>query len=1380
MWYRARGLSENVVNLQNEILNRKIAKINRKRPPAPKPQPAPVSAPAPKPKPATPAPPPPKAYVPTDNPESLHFKRGHYLGLCVELLDYDIVSFDIFDTLILRKVESPHDVFSLMAYEMDAPEFRGIRVLAEQTARNRKEEYYNTREIVIEDIYNVLESQYSIDKKWMEREIELELELCVANPYMKMVYDTIRQNKRDIFIMSDMYLPRSTVEAILSRNGFGIYNHLFLSNQLGLRKGDGSMQLYVSENYCDGKKLIHIGDNYEADVRKSRDRKMAAHHYLPVRDLATPFRENHLFNLCGFFYRGLINNELHNGLWEENKYYEHGFKVAGLMACGYSLFINKLVKEHNISKVLFCARDCDVIHKVYNNHYNMVENDYISVSRLALLAITSERFLHDFIERIVKKVTDSVSVKTYGEALVALGFDYLIPFIHEYGLSDFDPCGKEGHGAISSLIMDHSALIKKQNEPQIRAAKQYFANLIEGHQNILIVDIGWSGSCIRLLKYFIETNFPERDFNIFGALMFTNDTVMLRSSLQQGNIYPYIASPYLNRDIFNTQLKNSNRNNRFFEYLFTSPNPSLIAYGLNEDGALDFLYSDIEYNHYDHIKDIHKGILDFADKFNSQYIGKWNKDIYIGPYAAATAYFKTLDFGHYMDELFADFTDDFIQTKSFKPSSAMADQNDDVRPLNHIAVRKTQRTERILMISHAMQYNGAPHSLLRVCKIIQGLGFSVDVWSSIDGDFTKEFEQIGIIVEIVPQRALDDPKDIANRVSQYSMAIINTIYLDRYADVIGRVIPAAWFIREATEIPRAVEGDFGRFITFSNYPNLYCVSDYAKDFISIYNPHVRVLNNCVEDHFTETETVADGADGKVKFLILGTFEHRKGQDIIFDAFERMPEAYQKQAEVYVAGACRTGSFFRDYWFKQMERVKNNPNFIYLGEIKNIPDKIKTISEMSVMVVASRHEACSLAALEAAMMAKPLIVTTSVGAKYMVSEENGLIVENDDPESMKNAFMYMIDNKHMLKSMGDASRVWYELYASIPCHTQDIQAMIEENLTTQALYTQTCDESRIDHVFNTMKEQNELLTFAREIPKIAGKYDAGICSDFLVKAEETLIEKYNSYPRDTALIVSLTSFPGRIGLVHHTIKSLLEQYMKPDRIILWLAKPQFKRHKGLPKELLALRGDRFEIRWCNDDLKPHKKYYYTMLENPDAVVITVDDDVAYEKSMVSSLYESYMKFPHAISCLRGHKITFNKNNNVALYKNWAKEDNSVFGSPSFDFIPTGVGGVLYPPHSLHKEVFNKKAILELCLNADDIWLKIMSVANGYPAVLAAKNSAINLVEGTQNNDECLYRKNVFLNENDHVMKKLINVYNNFFDEPSIEDRIREDGCGGSKP
>ena len=98
---------------------------------------------------------------------------------------------------------------------------------------------------------------------------------------------------------------------------------------------------------------------------------------------------------------------------------------------------------------------------------------------------------------------------------------------------------------------------------------------------------------------------------------------------------------------------------------------------------------------------------------------------------------------------------------------------------------------------------------------------------------------------------------------------------------------------------------------------------------------------------------------------------------------------------------------------------------------------------------------------------------------------------------------------------------------------------------------------------------------------------------------------NTQPRPVKIIASLTSYPARINVVPYVIASLLNQTVKPDKIILWLAETQFP-DKKLPPLFDEVRACGVEVRFCPEDLGPHKKYFYAMQEYPDHIIITFDD------------------------------------------------------------------------------------------------------------------------------------------------------------------------------
>ena len=117
---------------------------------------------------------------------------------------------------------------------------------------------------------------------------------------------------------------------------------------------------------------------------------------------------------------------------------------------------------------------------------------------------------------------------------------------------------------------------------------------------------------------------------------------------------------------------------------------------------------------------------------------------------------------------------------------------------------------------------------------------------------------------------------------------------------------------------------------------------------------------------------------------------------------------------------------------------------------------------------------------------------------------------------------------------------------------------------------------------------------------------------------------NDKPRGEKIIVSLTTFPARINVVGYAIKSLFNQTVKPDRIVLWLASSQFE-NVQLPQLISELVEKGLEIRYC-EDVRSHKKYFYALQEQQsNELVITYDDDLVYPENSIELLYKKHAPF-----------------------------------------------------------------------------------------------------------------------------------------------------------
>lgn len=249
-------------------------------------------------------------------------------------------------------------------------------------------------------------------------------------------------------------------------------------------------------------------------------------------------------------------------------------------------------------------------------------------------------------------------------------------------------------------------------------------------------------------------------------------------------------------------------------------------------------------------------------------------------------------------------------------------------------------------------------------------------------------------------------------------------------------------------------------------------------------------------------------------------------------------------------------------------------------------------------------------------------------------------------------------------------------------------------------------------------------------------------------------------REQRIIISLTSFPQRMHDIHYTIYSLLNQSLKPDAVVLWLAEEQFpNKEQDIPQSVLNLRGNGLTIKWCQD-LRSYKKLIPSLKEYPNDIIVTTDDDIYYPPTWLELLYTSYLRNPHTIHCHRGHKIRFDKYGNVLPYKKWKHRISHDFAS--FHNFFTGAGGVLYPPHCLHSDVSNIKLFQTLAPNADDIWFWAMAVINDTP-INIVENNLKNLIyvnperELKLTSEFTLAMVNTANGQNDQQLKQVIGYY-----------------------
>ena len=234
-------------------------------------------------------------------------------------------------------------------------------------------------------------------------------------------------------------------------------------------------------------------------------------------------------------------------------------------------------------------------------------------------------------------------------------------------------------------------------------------------------------------------------------------------------------------------------------------------------------------------------------------------------------------------------------------------------------------------------------------------------------------------------------------------------------------------------------------------------------------------------------------------------------------------------------------------------------------------------------------------------------------------------------------------------------------------------------------------------------------------------------------------------RKRKVIISFTTIPSRMDKVWITIESLLRQTCKPDEIILWLAKDEFKGN-DFPKRVKQQMRRGLTIRYC-DNLKSYKKFYDTMKENPDAFVVTVDDDIIYPEKMLELLLKTYEENPNCIICNRSHLMR-KSHGKLLPYCRWTYwvDRKEILPEPSFQNFFTSGGGTLFPVFLLDRRILEKDVFMKMAPLADDVWLNFVCWISG----LKTKNTKsafgnILLIESSAKKG--LLLENVDKNKND---------------------------------
>ena len=470
----------------------------------------------------------------------------------------DVVSFDIFDTALLRNVAHPTSVFDLMGENglvrqklRNGQPFADLRVWSERVARDRSVERGGSVEIGLDSIYEVLAEFLKLGLEERDKlkslELDYERKALEANPtILKWAALAAERGKRIIFV-SDMYLPSSFLRETLAAAGYSS-PMVFVSNEHGAGKHEGKLYHLVS-TLCgaSGHRIFHVGDNLRADKTCAEEAGWRAAHYAEAGEaLPYPLQLPDTSRLCienRATTVGIGLSRLHRLAvkaqdlpFHESLAWNIGYEILGPTVLGFAGWVAAQAKRDRLERVVFLSRDGFLPHKVYTllreSGHAICDARYVWASRRLLYctAIKSTDDIDAFIPKI--HFTRDTTLTEYFDIL-HINKDELADFAHKLSFGQLDdpivPHNvkfwehyTEAHSRLLRLARSMGPTVLQKAATQRDMLSEYYETAIgvNGLSRIGLVDLGWAGSMIPALQLLLNrTNDKIRLSSYFFGLI---------------------------------------------------------------------------------------------------------------------------------------------------------------------------------------------------------------------------------------------------------------------------------------------------------------------------------------------------------------------------------------------------------------------------------------------------------------------------------------------------------------------------------------------------------------------------------------------------------------------------------------------------------------------------------------------------------------------------------------------------------------------------------------------------------------------------------------------------------------------------------------------
>jgi len=452
---------------------------------------------------------------------------------------WPVVSFDVFDTLLRRRLMDPNHLFWLLERVLlrRGYDYRWVRhvgharthawLLAIRYAQLRGRQDTNFDEIY-RLLGSVLPQAHPHLTELQQLELDLERALIEGYPLGKKLFDAALNAGKRVVVTSDQYLPKSFIEEKLGLAGIHRYERFFLSGELGVLKATGTLYDWLAIRLgVDRDEILHVGDteatDYHIAKRKGleaclvpRSIDLSAH---PSRNSAVG-RHPSLSSMAAASYLharadevGRASDEVAEGDTADLDFL--GYALLGPLLIGLSRWIADRLESGWADRVWFLSRDGEGLAKVFALIYPALASkaEYVFASRRLLAYTSGELTAEEVFRHFDHLDTPETIAHTFLQVClgsVCTDHDACASFGPEERLGE--PGVRERVRRVIQHLIRTGALTGTGQSDRVKA---YYRQKLGVSRKIAIFDVGWRGNLQRALRRVLE----NADVEIVGLYL---------------------------------------------------------------------------------------------------------------------------------------------------------------------------------------------------------------------------------------------------------------------------------------------------------------------------------------------------------------------------------------------------------------------------------------------------------------------------------------------------------------------------------------------------------------------------------------------------------------------------------------------------------------------------------------------------------------------------------------------------------------------------------------------------------------------------------------------------------------------------------------------